>query len=133
MKKLKILCAIFGAVSLLAFTGCNSVPTAVSVNDSSSGKKIEIAVNGTLTISLNANATTGFTWQLTDNTDPEVLQLTDNSYHTTIGGQLGGEGKQIWTFTTLKPGITTLTMDYSQSWADGQKSTQSFTLTVLVE
>jgi hypothetical protein len=57
-------------------TACSSFSKQVSVDDSSSGKQIDIAVGGTLTVTLDSNLTTGYSWELIETGDIGVLQKT---------------------------------------------------------
>ena len=56
-------------VMLLAVTACSSLPKQVSVDESSSGKQTTIAVGGSITVTLDSNVTTGYSWQLTEISD----------------------------------------------------------------
>jgi predicted secreted protein len=119
--------------ALLTLTACSSSPKQVSVDESFSGKKVEIAANGSLTITLESNATTGYSWELKQIGDTSILQKTDNKYEAPTSGLIGAGGKEVWTFKALKAGTSTLSMEYSQPWTGGQKGAKSFTLTVVVK
>ena len=66
-KRFMVLIGVVAIVSLGLF-GCSpagtSAPSAASVDESSSGKQVEIAAGGTLTVTLESNQTTGFQWEL---------------------------------------------------------------------
>ena len=121
------------ATVLLVLTACSSLPNQVSVDESSSGKQVEIAVGGSLTVTLESNATTGYSWELKEIGDTNILQKTDNKYVAPTSGLMGAGGKEVWNFKALKAGKTTLSMEYSQPWAGGQKDAKSFNLTVVVK
>jgi predicted secreted protein len=118
---------------LLATIACSSPAKQISVDESSSGKQVELAVNGSLTVTLESNVTTGYSWELKQIGDTSVLEKTDNKYEAPTSGLSGAGGKEVWNFKTLKAGTTTLNMEYSQPWAGGQKGVKSFTLTVEVK
>ncbi len=127
---------IIGLVTaaLLAMTACSSLPRSqISVDESYSGKQVEILVNGSLTITLESNQTTGYSWELKEINDTSVLQKTDNKYEAPTSGLIGAGGKEVWNFKALKAGKTTLSMEYSQPWAGGQKGVRTFNLTVIVK
>ena len=119
------------AATVLVTTACSKLPNDVSVDESSSGKQVEIVVNGSLTVTLDSNATTGYSWKLTGISDTGVLQKTDNKYVAPTSGLVGAGGKEVWTFQTLTAGTTTISMEYSQPWTGGQKGAKHFTLTVI--
>ncbi len=121
-------------IALLVMTACSRVVSQASVNESDSGKQVAIWANGgLLTVTLESNQTTGYSWELKEISDPSVLQKTDNKYETPTSSLVGAGGKEVWTFKALKAGTTTLSMEYSQPWEGGQKDAKSFTLTVVVK
>ena len=121
------------ATILLVMTACSSSAKQVSADESSSGKQMDIAVGGTLTVTLDSNQTTGYSWELKEIGDTSILQKTDNKYVAPTSGLMGAGGKEVWNFKALKAGNTTLSMGYSQPWAGGQKDAKSFNLTIVVK
>ena len=119
------------AAAPLVMTACSSSAKQVSADESSSGKQMDIAVGGTLTVTLDSNQTTGYSWGLKEISDTGILEKTDNKYVAPTSSLMGAGGKEVWTFKALAPGTTTLSMEYSQPWAGGQKAAKNFTLTVV--
>ena len=102
--------------------------------ESAISKKAEIAVDGTLTVTLCSNPTTGFQWsesaQISDTT---VLQQTDHKFVSPEDtGVVGAAGKEVWTFKALKQGTSTVYMEYSRPW-ESKEAEWKFTLTVAVK
>ena len=124
---------VITAIMVMVMAGCSSLPKQVSADVSSSGKQIEIAAGGSFTITLDSNATTGYSWELKGISDTAVLEKADNKYEAPASGLMGAGGKEVWTFEAMKAGTSTLTMEYSQPWAGGQKSANIFSLTVVVK
>jgi len=124
---------VITAIMVMVMAGCSSLPKQVSADVSSSGKQIEIAAGGSFTITLDSNATTGYNWELKGISDTAVLEKADNKYEAPASGLMGAGGKEVWTFEAMKAGTSTLTMEYSQPWAGGQKSANTFSLTVVVK
>jgi len=130
--KIMLLCAI-AAISL-CLVACSSAPSQVSVDASYSGQEVEVAVGGSLTVTLESNASTGFQWELVSISDETVLEKVANTYEAPEDtGMVGAPGKEIWTFTTLKKGTSTISMEYSQPWENGTKAAETFDLTVVVK
>ena len=135
--KLMMLTSIIAVMSLCLF-GCSSggsaAPSEVSVDESYDGKQVEIAVDGTLTVTLESNETTGFQWELASISDPAVLEKESNTYEAPEDtGMVGVPGKEVWTFKALKTGASTISMEYSRSWEGGEKGAETFTLNVVVK
>jgi len=95
---------------------------------------IVLGVDGTLTVILCSSPTTGFLWvESPEIGDPTVLrQLSHQSVGPEDENIVGGAGKQIWTFKTLKKGICTIYFEYSRQWEGGEKSYWTFDLEVHV-
>jgi inhibitor of cysteine peptidase len=131
--KIKYILAVLVVFILPVMAGCSTLPKQVSLDDSSSGTQTEIATGGLVTVTLDSNATTGYSWELTGISDNNVLQKTDNTYEAPTSSLIGAGGKEVWTFTALNAGKATINMSYSQPWAGGQKGTKTYTLTVTVK
>ena len=133
MKLKWLLMGVITVSIVTLMTACSKLPNGVSVNESSSGKQVEVAVNGTITVTLDSNATTGYSWQLSGISDSSVLEKTNNVYEVPTSGRIGAGGKEVWTFKALTAGKATINMEYDQPWTDGQKDAKSFVLTVVVK
>jgi inhibitor of cysteine peptidase len=130
--KLVLICAIV-AISL-CLVACSSAPSQVSVDASYSGQEVEIAVGGSLTVTLESNASTGFQWELVSISDETVLEKVANTYEAPEDtGMVGAPGNEIWTFDALKKGTSTISMEYSQPWENGTKAAETFDLTIVVK
>jgi predicted secreted protein len=101
------------------------------VDESSSGGHVSLQMGDTLIVELNQQSgSTGFVWELISNSDPSVLE--NVSHQTLPPVQLGGIGKDRWTFSALKAGTSTFYMEYSQPWPLGEKNARRFVLSVHV-
>ena len=144
--KLILICSVV-AMSLFLFA-CSSVPKQASVDVSCDdfmannhiSKEVQVATDGTLTITLCSNPTTGFTWSETaEISDQTVLQQTD---HKLVMPEAEGDmppppgtpGQEVWTFKALKEGKSTISMEYTHPWEGGEEEPMlTFVLTVVVK
>ena len=105
----------------------------VNVDSSYSGKQVELSVGQSLVVILASNATTGYSWSLSGNSDSTVLSKIDNKY---IAPQptniVGAGGSEKWTFQALKKGSSTISMGYSRPW-ESTPPAETFDLTVVVK
>jgi len=141
--KLILTCAVV-AISLCLFA-CAPTPKQASVEvscddfmkDQHISKEVEVAVDGSLTVTLCSNPTTGFQWS-------EAAQISDQTILQQTGHQLvmpkaepppppGTPGQEIWTFKALKEGTSTISMEYSRPWEGGEKGEWTFVLTAVVK
>ena len=82
-----------------------------------------------------SSPTTGFWWsELAEISNQTVSKQTDHRYEPAEEKNIvGGAGQEVWTFETLKEGITTVSMEYSRPWEGGEKGEWTFNLTVVVK
>ena len=105
----------------------------VSVDASYPSNEIEIPLNGSLIVTLDSNASTGFHWsQQAQISDQTVLRQTDHKYLPPAGGAPGAPGKEVWTFEALSEGTSTIFMEYRQPWKPSGQPAQVFGLIVVV-
>jgi len=143
------LLASMGLTACSAAAGANGAETAgdtteqtdigvvreVFVNGSRDGHLIEVVAGALVTVRLESNATTGFRWELAEPIDEGMLALIESKYTPPEEVEkneqtVGAGGVEEWTFETLKPGDTTISMAYSRPWEGGEKGVRTFTLTV---
>ena len=147
--KLILMCAMV-AISLSLFA-CSSASEQVSVDascddfmklhpDCAISREVEVAVGGSLTVTLCSNPTTGFQWsESAEISDQTVLEEVDHKF--VSPGYTGDKpppppgtpGKEVWTFKALKEGKSTISMEYSRPWEGGEKAAWTFVLTVVVK
>jgi len=141
--KLILTCAMVAiSLCLFACSPASKVSVEVSCDDFMKlkhiSKEVEVAVDGSLTVTLCANPTTGFLWESAKISDQTVLELVGTKYEPSKEARQdppvsGAGGREIWTFKTLKEGESTISIEYSRPWEGGEKAAWTFTLTVVVK
>ena len=100
-------------------------------------KEIEVAVDGSFTVTLCSNPTTGFQWESANISDQTVLEETSHRFVSPEENETppppGTAGQEVWTFKPLKAGESTISIEYSQSWEGGEKAVWIFALNVSIE
>ena len=136
--KLTLMCAMIAiSLSLCACSPSVDVSYDEFMNLQHISQETEVAVDSSFTVTLGSNpASTGFQWsesaQISDQT---VLQQTNHEFVPPTDGPLlapGTPGKEVWTFQALKEGESTVSMEYSQPWEEGEEAAWTFNLTVTV-
>ena len=93
-----------------------------------------MAVGDTLTVTLESNPTTGFEWALVIITDETVLEEEGHAFMAAEAGTPPGTGgEEVWTFTALKEGKSTISMEYRRPWEEDVEPDKVFVLTVVVK
>nr|WP_063709938.1 protease inhibitor I42 family protein [Nocardia transvalensis] len=107
---------------------------AVSVTGDFDGKAVSLAPGQTLEVSLAANPSTGYQWDLIDLDQTVLDQAGDPDYRPAAdaGNAAGIGGTSRWRFTAKTPGATALHLGYARPWEAGTEPAQHFTLTVTV-
>jgi predicted secreted protein len=102
----------------------------ITVDEASSGGTISLAAGDTLNVVLNQQTgSTGFAWgPVSNSSDQSVLQ--NAGHQVQPGTHLGQMGTDTWTYSALKAGVSTIYLEYSQSWSG--YIGRSFSLTVQV-
>lgn len=129
---LLIIAAVVGVTGASAGNGGGKSTT---IDRSYSGKLIELAVGDTLTIELESNPTTGFSWALLESTGESVLQEAGHDFvldETVDPPMPGTGGTEVWTFTAFAAGETTISLEYSQPWDGGIKAEKTFDVKVVI-
>lgn len=72
----------------------------------------------TVEIRLDANATTGYSWQFTPSGDPDVVVLEKHFYSVPESSRdlCGAPGTDVWRFRAAKKGRAVLTFRYFRQW-----------------
>jgi inhibitor of cysteine peptidase len=132
MKVILVLTCLLAA--FLGLAACSSAPEDLSVDMSNSGQEVTISNGGILTVKLDSNASTGYSWTadaaVADNT---VLKQTDHIYQPPATAMPGAGGQEAWNFKGLKAGKTTISMDYRRPFETNVAPVKTFSITVVVK
>ncbi len=97
-------------------------------------QNITLAVGNTLVVKLGSNYTTPYRWTPeTQIGDPSVLKQNSHEFVQPTSDALGAPGTEVWTFSALKPGTTTITTSYASIVGKDPKPTCTYTATVTVQ
>jgi inhibitor of cysteine peptidase len=102
----------FAAVLL---TGCSAAHT-LDIGDD--GTRLSLAEGDKVTVTLEGNATTGYTWELVDY-DPEVITPRgEPTYEAADTELVGGGGTWTWTLIAAEPGECSVGFVYHRPWEE---------------
>ncbi len=123
------------AAILLGMVACSPVPSSsLSVGAADSGKQVTLAVGGILTITLESNITTGYSWNENATiSDRTVVNQTSHKYQPPANQIPGAGGQEVWTFTGLAPGNATISMEYKRPFEPNNPPANTFNVTVIVQ
>jgi inhibitor of cysteine peptidase len=120
-------------LALLCLGGCaSSGHTELVAADN--GREIKIGVGETIAVTLDANPTTGYTWQRAPADDGILEQEGEPEYVERTSGQqrVGAGGQQVLRFSAQESGTTELSLEYRRPWEENVEPEASFSVQVTV-
>ena len=128
-----IIIVVLGAGGWLIYANYSSNhPTPSKIQVSENQQNITLKKNQELTIVLSSNATTGYSWQLNNSYDKNIVNFINTDYVNSSSGLMGAPGQELWNFKGINKGSTTLGFTYSQKWLKNilPANTKTFNITV---
>jgi inhibitor of cysteine peptidase len=116
------------ATMAVLITGCSSVKTQLTAADN--GKTMEVRAGNQLTIVLEGNPSTGYTWEAKDLDASMFQQVGETEFRSSSPGLVGAGGTLTLTFKVLKSGSATLTLVYHRPWETNVEPQSTFEVTV---
>ncbi|MET1232333.1 MAG: protease inhibitor I42 family protein [Candidatus Limnocylindrales bacterium] len=118
----------------LVIAGCTGAGggTTINLTSADDGSAIRAALGERIVISLDANPTTGYTWQVAPGLDASVVEFVSEAYQQDPAGYgaVGVGGTDVLTFHAVGEGTTTIVLVYQRS--GDATAAESFTVTVTV-
>lgn len=117
---------------LVSFSSCGARGVAVTAADN--GGEVALKPGETLTITLESNPTTGYSWQVMEINSTVLLQQGEPEYEQSPNseGLVGAGGMERFRFEALAPGETTLVLGYMRPWESVQPI-ETYSIQVVVE
>lgn len=141
MRVAVLLAAILGAMLVACSSSASPGPgltidCAAFETEDAAGAPVErdlaAGVNQTVTVTLCANPSTGFSWETPIGEGDAILELVERSVLQTIGGAPGETGEERFTFRTTGAGEAVIHFVYSQPWDGGTKGAWRLDLAMTV-
>ncbi len=118
----------------LLVAGCSGSGGAATIDltTTDDGSAVQAAVGDRIVISLDANPTTGYTWQVAPGLDGSVVEFVSEAYQQDPAayGAVGVGGTDVLTFEAVGEGTTTIVLAYQRS--GDPTAAESFMVTVTV-
>jgi inhibitor of cysteine peptidase len=114
---------------LVVLIGC--APREVKLTAADNGRRVELKKGQALVITLEANPTTGYTWEVAEIGERILRQVGETEFKPESKA-VGAPGVQILRFKALKSGQTTLKLVYHRPWEKGVEPLQVFSIQVIV-
>jgi len=112
------------------FSGCGANGT--SLTDADNGKQISVKAGDDITLTLESNPTTGYSWQVMVMDGTVVTQVGESEYRSDGQNIPGSGGTETFRFKAVNSGKTSLELGYMRPWESVQPL-ETFTLQIVVQ
>lgn len=115
--KRNILTIVMLSLAVFALiAGCLSLPGGTErLTEKNNGTDVHLTVGDTLIVTLNANPTTGYNWEI-EALNPLLLSRVGAPQFLSSSQMIGASGKMVFTFKASSPGTCDLSLVYRRSW-----------------
>jgi len=118
-------------VALTVVAGCRPQQE-VKVGIDDNGREVQLKKGQTLIVTLEANPTTGYSWEVAEPLDEQVLRQVGEPEFKAESEALGAGGVQTLRFKAVKAGRTILKLVYHRPWEKGVEPLDTYSLQVVV-
>jgi len=119
-------------LALTMATGCSPQQQEVKASIDDNGREMQLKKGQTLVVTLEGNPTTGYSWEVAEPLDEQVLRLTGEPEFKAESEALGAGGVQILRFEAVNAGTMTLKLVYHRPWEEGVEPLETYSLQVVV-
>ncbi len=131
----RITLTAISALLVLVLAACSqsaSAASTTSIGAVDAGKTITLHEGDSLTVTLDGNMTTGYTW-LAKPMDPAILKQVGDAKYTPENTKIGAPGKISLTFQAVQTGQSELVLNYVRSFEKNTAPLNTFEVTVVVK
>ncbi|HUV02569.1 MAG TPA: protease inhibitor I42 family protein [Desulfobacteria bacterium] len=121
-------------VLLLAYVpreGGNQASGAVQLAATDNGRTIKLTIGQVVTITLEANPTTGYTWDVVEPLSGPVMRQVGEIEFESESDAIGAGGVQTVRFEVVNAGQTALTLVYHRPWETDVEPLKTFAIHVV--
>ena len=117
-------------LGLALFSGCGANGTPLT--DSDNGRNITLNTGEIITLTLESNPTTGYSWQVMEVENAVLTQDGEADYKSESQNLVGAGGTETFQFKAVGSGKTTLKLGYMRPW-ESVPPIDTFTIQVTVQ
>jgi inhibitor of cysteine peptidase len=130
--KLSLTALLILLVALAMATACSPRQQEVMATIDDNGREKQLKKGQTLVVTLEGNPTTGYSWEVAEPLDEQVLRLTGEPEFKAESDLVGAGGVQILRFEAVNAGQITLKLVYHRPWEKDVEPLEIYSLQVVV-
>lgn len=116
---------------------CDAVPvidpTPLALTSSANGESTSTSLGDTITITLEGNPTTGYSWSEAADDSQSILQAQGAPVYNTTGTVMPGSGGEyVFTFVAVADGDATINLNYARPFETDAEPAETFTTDITV-
>ena len=119
-------------VALTVATGCSPQQQEVKASIADDGREKQLKQGQTLVVTLEGNPTTGYSWELAEPLDEQVLRQAGEAEFKSESDLIGAGGVQILRFEAVNAGKFTLKLVYHRPWEKDVEPLEAYSIQVVV-
>ena len=119
-------------LALTMATACSPQQQEVEATIADDGHEKQLKKGQTLVVTLEGNPTTGYSWEVVDPLDEQVLRQVGEAEFKAESEALGAGGVQILRFEAVNAGKATLKLVYHRPWEKDVEPLETYSLQVVV-
>lgn len=103
--------------------------------EKNNGENINLNEGDIINVRLESNITTGYSWELSGETDPDIIMLESSTYEELQKDKnvTGAGGSEIFFFKAVSAGKTDIVLEYLRPWEEDVQPVDIFVIKVTVE
>lgn len=130
MKTLTPFTLFLMVTSIVILCGCDIASQGpIVLEESSSGRLIQLHLKDKLVVVLDSNPTTGYDWELVSR-DKKTLKVALKPRYKSQSNLMGAGGKKIFTFKVIGKGKGDLVLKYKRPWETNKAAVKTFRVTL---
>jgi inhibitor of cysteine peptidase len=119
-------------VALTVTTACSPQQQEVKATIDDNGREMQLQKGQTLVVTLEGNPTTGYSWEVEEPLDEQVLRQAGEPEFKQESDLVGAGGVQILRFEAVNAGQITLKLVYHRPWEKDEEPLETYSIQVVV-
>jgi len=119
-------------LALTVATGCSPQQQEVKASLDDDGREKQLKKGQTLVVTLEGNPTTGYSWEVAEPLDEQVLRQAGEPEFKSESDALGAGGVQVLRFEAVNAGKITLKLVYHRPWEKDVEPLETYSIQVVV-